>query len=295
MVVGMDQRVGLQVFQGADIEPVRLHVQRQRLGEGQAFEDLALFGAGAVEDVRGAFAHGRGHRHRAAPRPLRRVLDSGEQSAFAYRARQVAHQPQVAPAQAVQPVDRERFEAGAPRFGGQQPGGVLAGQRLQGEAGQEFAGPQPADRAGRGGAVGGDDQEPGASVHGQLVDQGGRGVVEQMGVVDQQQPYAGQMLEGAVQGGRLGDEVRERGEADTAGLGGAGHPREVGAAGGLGDEAGLAAACRARDHDAVPARGQGPADQLQFVLPAGERPGQFQGLRVAYVGRHGNRSAVTHF
>lgn len=196
----------------------------------------------------------------------------------------------------MQPVHGERSEAtGADRGSGrQQVGGLLAGQRLQGEAGQEFAGPQPGDRARDRGAVGGDDQETSASVHRQLMDEGGGGVVEQVRVVDQEQPYAGQVLEGAVQGGRLRYEVRERGEADPARLGGAGHPRAVGAADGLGDEAGLAAARRTGDHEATAAGGQGVPHQLDLVLPAGERPGQLQGLRVTFEVRHGNRSAVTH-
>ncbi len=291
-VVDVDQGVGLQLLQGTEGEGGQ--VQRQGLGEREAFEALALVGAGAAEDMCGALAYGGGDRYRAAPRPRVRVRRAAEQPALAGPDDQVAQQPQVSPAQAVQPVHGARLQAVAVRSARQQPAGLLAGQRLQGEAGQEFAGPQPGDRARDRGAVGRDDQQTGASVHGQLVDEGGGGVVEEMRVVDQEQPYAGQVLEGAVQGGRLGHEVRERGEADPAGLPGTGHPDAVAAADGLGDEPGFAAARGARDHNAVPSGGQGPADHFEFVLPAGERPRGVQGLRVPSESRHGNRSAVTH-
>jgi hypothetical protein len=131
-------------------------------------------------------------------------------------------------------------------------------------------------------------------VHGELVDQGGGGVVEQVRVVDQQQPYAGQELDRAVQGDRLGQQVGERGEGDLPGLRGAGGPGAVGAADGLGDQAGLAAARRAGHHDAGASGGQGPADPFEFVLPPGERPGRLQRRRVPFVSRHDNQSADTH-
>lgn len=134
----------------------------------------------------------------------------------------------------------------------------------------------------------------GCAVHGELVDEGGRGVIEQMSVVDQQQPYGGQKLHRPVQVHRLGQQMGERGERDVPGLGRPGHPGAVGAADGFRDEPGLAAARRAGDHDAVVTCGRRAADQLEFVLPAGERPGQLQGLRVPFPSHHTYKSASTH-
>lgn len=131
-------------------------------------------------------------------------------------------------------------------------------------------------------------------MHGQLVHEGGRGVVEQVRVVDQQQPYSGKELDRSVQGDRLGQQVGERGERDVPGLRCAGRPGAVAAPHGLGDQPGLAAADRAGHHDAVVARGEGPADQLQLVLASGEPPGQLKGLRIRFECRHGSMSASTH-
>ncbi|MGX1479120.1 UNVERIFIED_CONTAM: hypothetical protein RKD50_007928 [Streptomyces canus] len=186
LLVDVDQAVGLQAFQGVQIE--RAGVHGERLAEGQAVQGLALAVPRAIEEVRGALADGGGDRHRAAPLPLGRVLDLVQQPLLAHRVHHLAQQPQIAPAQAVQPVDGEGFEAAD--AGREQLRGLLAGQRLQGEARQEFSGPQAGDRARRAGPVRGDDQQTGAAVHGELVDQGRRGVVQQMGVVDDQQPYA---------------------------------------------------------------------------------------------------------
>lgn len=192
----------------------------------------------------------------------------------------------------MQPAHGERFQRPA-RARGDEPRRLLGGQGPEGEPGQQLAGPQPGHRGGRRGAVGDDDHQPGAAVHGELVDEGGGGVVQQMRVVDQQQPYAGEQAHRAVQGDGLGQQVRERGEGDAAGLGGAGGAGAVGAAYGLGDQPGLAHARRAGDHDAVPAGRRRAADQLQFLVPAGERPGQLKGLRVLFVSHHVNRSAHT--
>ena len=101
-----------------------------------------------------------------------------------------------------------------------------------------------------------------------------------MGVVDQQSPYAREELERAVQGDRLREDVGERGEGDTPGLRRAGHLHAVGAPDGLRDKTGPAVPGGPRHHDAVPFGRQRPSDQLQFEVPAGERPGQFQGLGV---------------
>ncbi|CAM5359606.1 hypothetical protein SVIOM342S_01764 [Streptomyces violaceorubidus] len=226
-------------------------------------------------------------------RPLVRVRHRHSAGPPAHGGQQFAQQPQVPPAQAVQPVDGERLQGGV-RAGREQFGGLLAGQRFQGEARQQLTGPQPGHRARYGGAVGGDDQEAGAAVHGELVHEGGGGVVEQVCVVDQQQPYAGQELDRAVQGDPLGQQVGEGGEGDVPGLGRPGGADRVGAAHGLGHEPGLARARRARHHEPAPAGRHGPAHQLQFVRPAGERPGGLQPLRVPQRSRHGNMSRHTH-
>ncbi len=182
MVVDGDQTLGLQAFQRSQVEGVQ--VQGQGFGEGEAFERLPLLGAGAVEDVGGALAHRRGDRHRSPPRAPSRVRHRHEQPFLAHRGRQLAQQPQVSPAQAVQPVHGERLQVSlSPRR--EEFGGLLAGQGLQGEARQQLPGPQPGHRARHGGAVGDDDQEAGAAVHGELVHEGGGGAVEQVGVVDQ--------------------------------------------------------------------------------------------------------------
>ena len=61
---------------------------------------LALLGAGAFEDLDGAFADGRGDRHRAPPRPRVRLGQACEQAVFAHRVHQVVQEPQIALAQA---------------------------------------------------------------------------------------------------------------------------------------------------------------------------------------------------
>ena len=288
MVVDLDQTVGLQRFEGAEVQVVQ--VRGQGLGEGEAVQGLAFERAGTAENRGDAFADGRGQRDRAAPGPLIGAGDGGQQPA--HRPEQVAQQPQVAPAQAAQPLRGERVErAGA---GGEQPAGLLLGQRLQRQARQEFAGPQPGDRAGHRRAVRGDDQQPGAPVHGELVDEGSGGVVEQVRVVHQQRADTGQQPDRAVQRDRLRQQMGERREGDGPALGRTGRPGAVGAADRLGDEAGLAAARRARHHDAAPQAGQRPSDQFQFVLPPGERPGQLQRRRVPLVSHHTDMSAATH-
>lgn len=186
LLVDVDETVGLQAFQGVLVERSGGH--GERLAEGQAVQGLALAGTRTVEEVRGALAHGRGDRHRAAPRPLGRVRYPVQQPLVAHRVHQLAQESQIAPAHAVQPVDGEGFEAAD--AGREQLRGLLTGQRLQGEPRQEFPGPQAGDRARRAAPVRGDDQQTGAAVHGELVDQGRRGVVQQMGVVDEQQSYA---------------------------------------------------------------------------------------------------------
>lgn len=291
LVVDVDQAVGLQAFEDAQVEVVG--GRRQGVGEGEEFEGLALVGVDAADDVSRAFAHGRGQGQRAAPGLFVRARDLGEQALFAQGTGQVAQQPEVAVAQSVQPVHGERLQSATGTRCGQ-PVRLLVRQRLQGEAGQQLTGPQPGHRAGHRYVVRGHDQQPGAALHRQLVDQGGRGVVEEMCVVDQQGPYGGEQLHRLVQGDRLGQQVRERGEGDVPGLGRAGRLGAVRAADRLRDEPGLATARGSRHHDAVPARAQGPADQFQFVLPAGERPGQLKGLRVPFVSRHVSKSTVTH-
>lgn len=293
MVVDGDQAFGLQVLQDPYVERVRVQVQGQGLGEGEPFERLPLLGAGAVEYLGGALADRRGDRHRSAPRPLVRVRHRHEQAALADGGQQVAQQPQVSPAQAVQPVDGERLQ-GSVRAGREQFGGLLAGQRFQGEARQQLTGPQPGHGVRYGGAVGGDDQEAGTAVHGELVHEGGRRGVEQVRVVDQQQPYAGQEVYRAVQGDPLGQQVGEGCEGDVPGLGRPGGAGAVGAAYGLRHQPGLARARRTRHHEAAPSGRHGPAHQLQFVRPPGERPGGLQPLRVPQRSRHGNMSRHTH-
>ncbi|PPS86085.1 hypothetical protein BZZ08_03681 [Streptomyces sp. MH60] len=293
VVVDGDQSLGLQILQDPNVQGVAVQVQGQGLGEGEAFEGLPLRGAGAVEDVGGALAHRGGDRHRSPPCPLVRVRHPHQPAPLAHGGHQVTQQPQVPAAQAVQPVGGERLQGGV-RAGREQFRGLLAGQRFQGEARQQLTGPQPGDRARHGGAVGGDDQEAGAAVHGELVHEGGGGVVEQVGVVHQQQPYAGQEVDRAVQGDPLGQQVGEGGEGDVPGLGRPGGPDAVGSAHGLRHEPGLARARRARHHEAAPSGRHGPAHQLQFVRPAGERPGRLQPLRVPQRSRHGNMSRHTH-
>lgn len=221
------------------------------------------------------------------------VSGTGTSRPLADGGQQVAQQPQVSPAQAVQPVDGERLQ-GSVRAGREQFGGLLAGQRFQGEARQQLTGPQPGHGVRYGGAVGGDDQEAGTAVHGELVHEGGRRGVEQVRVVDQQQPYAGQEVYRAVQGDPLGQQVGEGCEGDVPGLGRPGGAGAVGAAYGLRHQPGLARARRTRHHEAAPSGRHGPAHQLQFVRPPGERPGGLQPLRVPQRSRHGNMSRHTH-
>lgn len=289
-----DQAVGLQALQGAGVEGVQ--VEGQGLGEGEAFEALALCGAGPVQDVGGAFPDRRGHRHPSPPGLPSGALDRHEQALVAHGGQQFAQQPQVAPAQAVQPVGGERFQDGV--LGRrEQFGGLLARQRLQRQARQQFPGPQPGHGAGHGGAVGGGDQEPGAAVQGELVDESGGGVVQQVRVVDQQQPYTGQEVQRAVQCDVVGEQMGEGGEGEVPGLGRPGRPGPVRAAHGLHQQPGLAAARRPRHHQAAASGGHRPAHQLQFVGPSGERPGRPEGLRVAQRSRrnrHDNMSRHTH-
>lgn len=206
VVVGLDQAVGLQHFEGAEVQVVQ--VRRQGLGEGEAVQGLAFERAGPAEDRGGAFTDGRGQRDGSPPGPLVGVRDGGQQPA--HRPQQVAQQPQVAPAQTAQPVGGERVERAD--AGREQPAGLLLGQRLQRETRQEFAGPQPGDRAGHRGAVRGDDQQAGPSVHGELVDEGGGGVVEQVRIVHQQRADTGQQPDRAVQRDRLRQQMGERRE-----------------------------------------------------------------------------------
>ncbi len=110
-------------------------------------------------------------------------------------------------------------------------------------------------------------------MHGELVEQRGGGVVEQVGVVDQQGAYAGQVVQRAVQGGGRGQQRGEGGEREVPALRRPGDAGAVGAAYGLGDESGLAPARRTRHHDAAPGAPQGVAYLLELVLPPGERPG----------------------
>ncbi len=294
VVVDGDQALGLQVLQGPQAEGVPVQVQGQGLGEGQPVKGLPLLRAGAVQDPGGALADHRRDRYGSPPRPQARAGHRREQALLAHGGQQLAQQPEVSAAQAVQPVHGERFQAGAGP-GREEFRGLLAGQRLQGEARQQFPGPQPGHRARHGGAVGGDDQEPGAAVYGELVQQGGGGVVQQMGVVDQQQPYAGQEVHRPVQGDGLGQQVGEGGEGDVPGLGRPGGPGAVRAAHGLRHEPGLARPGRSRHHEAAPSGRHGPAHQLQFVRPPGERPGGVQCPRVPRSrSRHGNMSRPTH-
>ena len=110
-VVDADQAVGLQDFEGPEVRVVQ--AQRQRFGEGEAVQGLAFERAGAAEDAGGALTHGRGQRHRAPPHPFLGARDVRELPP--HRAQQVAQQPQIAPAQAVQPVGGERVETGRRR------------------------------------------------------------------------------------------------------------------------------------------------------------------------------------
>ncbi len=225
----------------------------------------------------------------APPAGLR---DRGEQPPFAHGGEQLAQQAQIAPAQPVQPACGEGV--GGDSLGGrEQVGGLVAGQRRQGEAGQQLPGPQPGHGARHGHALRGDDQEPGAAVHGELVHEGGGGVVEQVGVVDQQQAYAGQELYRPVQGDGPGQEVGEGGEGDVPGRGRPGRPGAVRAADRFGHEPGLAAAGRAGHHDAAASGGHRPSYQFQFVRPPGERPGRPQCSHVPLRSRHGNMSRPT--
>jgi hypothetical protein len=138
-------------------------------------------------------------------------------------------------------------------------------------------------------------------VHGELVDQGGGGVVEQMGVVDQQRPHTGEPAERLVERAGSGQQVGEGGEREVPGARCSGDPGAVGAADGLGDQPGLAPAGRPGHHQAAPGAAQRVADQVEFALPAGERPGRPQGRRVLLVRlggipsqcRHDNRSRAT--
>ncbi|GAA3308796.1 hypothetical protein GCM10020295_71750 [Streptomyces cinereospinus] len=285
VVVDVHQAVVFEAFEDAEAEGVQ--GKREGFGEGEAVEGLAFGGRGAVQGGPDPVADRRGDRHRAAPRPLVRARDGGEQPAVAHRAEQVAQQPQVALAEPAQPVRGERLQRAA-RAEGEEFLRLPRGQRLQGEPGQQLAGPQPGHRAGHGRGVPGDDQQAGAAVHGELVDQGGGGVVEQVRVVDQQQPHAGQQAHRPVQGDLLGQQVGEGREGDAAGLGRAGRPDAVGAADGLGDQAGLAAPGGSGHHDAGPAGRERAAHQGEFLLPAGERPGQLQRLRILFVSRHVN-------
>ncbi len=290
LVVDVDQCLGLQAFQDVEVEVVERG--RQRLGEREAFEDLALLGAGVVEDLRGALADCGGDRHRAAPRPLVGVGGPGEQPALAHRAEQVAQQPQITLAEAVEAFHGEGVQRAA-RTRREQLGRLLPGQRLQRETRQQLPCPQPRYGAGHGLAVGHHDHQTGTGVHGELVHERGRGVVEEVGVVHHQQPHAGEELDRAVQGDAFGEQVRERGEGQPAGLGSPGDLGAVAAPDGLGDQPGLAPARRPGHHDAVPPGRQRTPDQLQFVLPAGERPGQFQGLRVLFESHHADMSRAT--
>jgi hypothetical protein len=110
-----------------------------------------------------------------------------------------------------------RGSSGPPAPSRQQLRRLLPGQRLQREARQQFPRPQARHRTRYRVAVGHHDHQAGPAVDGELVDERGRGVVEQMGVVDQQQPYAGQELDRAVQGDAFGEQVCERGEGQQSG------------------------------------------------------------------------------
>jgi len=132
-------------------------------------------------------------------------------------------------------------------------------------------------------------------VDGELVDERGGGVIEQVGVVDQQQSYAGQELDRAVQGWTLSGSRCANAAKGSERVSGVpvilaqSLPRTASVIRRV-----LPAAGRTGHHDAGPARRQRAADQLQFVLPAGERPGQFQGLRILFESHHTDRSPVTH-
>jgi len=147
-------------------------------------------------------------------------------------------------------VDGERVQPDA-RAGRQELCRAVVRERAEDEPREEFVGPQAGDRGGRGGAFGGDDQQAGAALDGELVDEGGGGVVQEVGVVDQQQAHGGEEFDGAMERDVLGEEVGEGGEGEVTGLGGAGHARvgdrpgvRLGACGGR-SAVGACGCCRA--------------------------------------------------
>lgn len=183
-VVHGDQTGRLQPFEDIEVEVV----QRQpgRFGEGEAFQDLALAGRTALQHGREPVADGRGDGQRPAPGALTGAGDGDQALPGPERGHQGAQQPQIAPAQPVQPPHGERLEPGRAEEGRD----VLLGQRGEGQPGQQLPGPQPGHRAGRRRLVARGDDQPGAPARGQLVDQRGGVLVQQMGVVHDEEPDA---------------------------------------------------------------------------------------------------------
>ncbi|GAA3148843.1 hypothetical protein GCM10017687_77740 [Streptomyces echinatus] len=186
LVVDVDQAVRLQGFEDVRFQLVQRH--GQGLGEGEAFEGVASARAGPLQRGGEPLTDGRGDRQRTPPGPFAGARHGRQPAGPGERGHQIAQQPQIAPARPVQPAHGERLQPGA----GQQLGGVLAGQRAEGQPGQQLPGPQPGHRGGRGHAVRRGHDQSGAPVHGQLVHQGGGGLVQQLRVVHHEDPHAGQ-------------------------------------------------------------------------------------------------------
>ncbi len=285
--VGDDQAARLQRGQRAGAGQSGHQLERQRLAERDELDRLALLGVQAGHapvdqlDQRG--------RDAGAPAQPPPAALGGQRAALQRADDQLAHVERVALADREGPALDVLLDRRAQR-GLQQRAGLLLRQVLQLQPGGARVLPQRDHRVRRRlpAAHGGDD-ERGAG-RGQMQDEGGRGGVEQMRVVDaddqrlaggalaQRLDAAAQQLQAVVGARALGHQLGEGAQRDRRGGAGRVHPLRRGAArsrGGqqLARQSRLPDARRAADDGAragrVLAREQQP---LELVIPADERP-----------------------
>ena len=266
-----------------ELRDVAEQVQLERRGHGERLELLACRGADVPGPQVDELREPRPGLERAAPAPDAAVL--GEQPAVDPVARELAHEQGVAARQLPDRTGGRTGDRGA-EARGEQRLDVVACQRAQLEHGAQLVLPERAHGVRhRRPLPHGDERERLAGSH-ELVEERGRGGVEQLPVVDaQDQPPSGRALRqrvacvreplGAAGQRRRRQQRGERAERERGRGTRRAHPRHLGvrALRGRGGEPGLADAGRAGHHDAAGrAARQGLGDERELGSAPCERP-----------------------
>ena len=187
--------VGLHAHQMPLLQPLQRvrrgepgqQIGAERLAEGQVLQHLALVADQLPDPPGDRLAQRRRHRQRPAPAPHpAHVHQRPGEHQFPYIER-------VPPARLPEPDGRGLLHPAAERRP-EQRGGLLHRERLKVETGQQVVLPERPHGVGRGRLAPHGRDHPGPPEHDQVVDQRGRGGVQQVRVVDHQ--YRGPDLGG---------------------------------------------------------------------------------------------------